>query len=181
MNKSDLRKIYKQKRKDLSKKEIENLEKKIYNQVFNLDLSLVKNVHIFLSIKKLKEINTKPIINFLRKHNKRIIISKSDFKTSTLKHFVFEENTLIKENFWGIPEPINAQEFNVKQIDLVFVPMLISDKKNYRVGYGKGFYDRFLSNCKESVKTIGLNFFKPVDKIDDANEFDVALNSVLFP
>jgi len=61
------------------------------------------------------------------------------------------------------------------------VPLLISDEQHYRVGYGKGFYDRFLANCRKDCKKIGLNFFKPIQKISDSNEFDIALDEVIYP
>ncbi|WP_420552569.1 5-formyltetrahydrofolate cyclo-ligase [Tenacibaculum aiptasiae] len=181
MKKNELREIYKQKRKSLSKSEIENFEQNIYTQLFEIDFSTYKNIHIFLPIEKQKEINTYPIVAFLRKQKKTIIISKSDFKTNTLQHYIFDNSTTLEINKYGIPEPINAIEFDVKKIDLVFVPLLISDEQNFRVGYGKGFYDRFLSDCKKDVFTIGLNFFKPIDKIEDLNKFDFPLNKIIYP
>lgn len=181
MKKQTLRKLYKQKRTNLSEEEIKSFQENIFQQILKIDFSSEKNIHIFLPIEKQKEINTYPIIEFLQKIGKQIIISKSDFKTNTLTHFIFDCNTVLKTNEWGIPEPINATQIDVKQIDLVFVPLLISDKKNYRVGYGKGFYDRFLSECKPTVKTIGLNFFKPITQIENINEFDVPLDLILYP
>lgn len=181
MKKQELRKIYKQKRENLSEEKINLFQKNIFQQVFTFDFSSEKNIHIFLPIEKQKEINTYPIIEFLQKKGKQIIISKSNFKTNTLTHFIFDDNTVLEINKWGIPEPINAQQIDVSEIDLIFVPMLISDEKNYRVGYGKGFYDRFLSECKPSIKTIGLNFFQPIKHIDDVNKFDMALDIVLYP
>lgn len=181
MNKNELRKIYKEKRKELSKETIDTLERDIYKQLFECDFSTVQNIHIFLPIEKQKEINTYPIIDFLRSQGKNIIISKSNFTDATLTHYLFEKDTVLHVNKYGIPEPEKAKEINVKTIDLVFVPLLISDEKKYRVGYGKGFYDRFLSDCKDEVQTIGLNFFKPVDLIEDLNEFDVPLQKVIYP
>jgi 5-formyltetrahydrofolate cyclo-ligase len=181
MDKRELRSLYKQKRKELSNDEVMKLQEKIYEKIFKHDFSEVQNIHIFLTIEKQKEINTYPIIAFLRSRNKNLIISKSDFTTSTLTHFLFEPDTKLNVSKYGIPEPENAKEFSVKDIDLVFVPLLISDKRNYRVGYGKGFYDRFLSSCKPNVKTIGLNFFDPIEEISDINEFDVPLDFVITP
>ena len=179
MNKTELRKLYKQKRNGLSEIEIQQFQETIYQQVFEIDFSLIHTIHIFLSIERLKEINTNPIIDFLLLKKKSIVVSVSDFSTNTLKHFLFDRHTELKVSSYGIPEPINAIEIDVKEIDLVFVPMLISDNKNYRVGYGKGFYDRFLSECRNDVKTIGLNFFKPIEMIEDTHEFDVPLEHVI--
>jgi len=181
MQKAKLRNIYKKKRQELSFDEIEQLQKNIYQQVFEYDFSAIENIHIFLPIEKQKELNTYPIIDFLEKKGKQIIISKSDFSNNTLQHFVFDKNTKLLTNKYGIPEPFEAKEIDVEEIDLVFVPLLISDKQNFRVGYGKGFYDRFLAGCSSSIKTIGVNFFKPILKIEDCNEFDFSLDKIIYP
>ena len=181
MDKTALRKLYKQKRLDLTLQEIGKLQENIYQQIYDIDFANIKNVHLFLSMERFKEINTQPIIDFFRAKNKNIIVSKSNFKDNSLSHFYLKENTVLEENKYGIPEPINAEKAKEKDIDLVFVPLLISDKNNYRVGYGKGFYDRFLANCREDVKKIGLSFFKPISKIEDLNAFDIALDAVIYP
>ncbi|MCL7762463.1 5-formyltetrahydrofolate cyclo-ligase [Polaribacter sp. Z014] len=181
MKKQDLRVSYKQKRQDLTENQIQKFQENIYQQVYDLDISKVKNVHLFLSLKKFKEIDTKPLIAYFRNKNKRVVVSKCNFKDNTLSHFYLEENTILELNKFGVPEPINAQEVLEKELDLVFVPMLISDTKNYRVGYGKGYYDRFLANCRKDVKLIGLNFFKPIDMIQDVDKYDIALDKVMYP
>lgn len=181
MIKSDLRKIYKQKRNDLTFDQIKSLQENIYTQIYSLDISEVQTVHLFLTLEKFKEINTNPIIDFFRSKNKKIVVSKSDFTNSSLSHFYLEKETPIALNKYGIPEPINGKQVSEIELDLVFVPLLISDQNHYRVGYGKGFYDRFLANCRKDCKKIGLNFFKPISKIEDVNEFDVALDRVIYP
>lgn len=181
MKKQELRKQYKQKRNALTFEEIQGLQENIYQQIYDLDISKIKNVHIFLTLEKFKELNTTPIISWFREHQKRIIVSKSNFTNNTLTHFYLEQNTEITPSKYGIPEPKNAESVLETEIDLVFVPLLISDEKNYRVGYGKGFYDRFLSNCRKDCKKIGLNFFKPISIIDDVDEFDIALDFVVYP
>jgi 5-formyltetrahydrofolate cyclo-ligase len=181
MRKQELRKIYKQKRKKLSAFEIDCCQENIYQQVFKIDFRKINTIHIFLSIERLLEVNTNPIIDFLLLKNKTVVVSVSDFSKNTLTHFLFDRKTKLKVSSYGIPEPVNGIEIDAEKIDLVFVPLLISDEKNCRVGYGKGFYDRFLSECRSDVKTIGLNFFKPIDCIEDVNEFDIPLNQVIYP
>lgn len=56
------------------------------------------------------------------------------------------------------------------------MPLLAYDKQGNRVGYGKGFYDKFLSQCKPNVVKIGLSFFEPEDLIEDIFENDVKLD-----
>ena len=130
---------------------------------------------------KFNEINTQPIIDFFRSIDKQIAVSVCDFSNNTLKHYLLTENTKLSVNKFGVPEPVNATKITPQELDIVFVPMLISDKKNYRVGYGKGFYDRFLAECRADCKTIGLNFFKPIEKITDTHQFDVPLDIVIYP
>ena len=181
MIKSILRKQYKQKRNDLTSEEIQKLQENIYQQIYNLDISKIQHVHVFLTLEKFKEIDTLPIINYFREHHKKIVVSKCNFNTNTLSHFYFEKNTELAFNKIGVPEPTNAKPVVETALDLVFVPLLISDKQQYRVGYGKGFYDRFLSNCRQDCKKIGLNFFAPISNIADINEFDIALDNIFYP
>ena len=181
MKKQELRGIYKQKRKELTFNETQELQENIYQQIYNLDISKVKNVHLFLSMIKFNEIDTKPLITYFRNKNKRIVVSKCNFKDNYLTHFYFDEKTNLESNKFGVAEPIDAEQVSEKEIDLIFVPMLISDNNNYRVGYGKGYYDRFLSKCRKDSKFIGLNLFKPIQQIEDVNEFDVSLHQVIFP
>ena len=83
MKKTALRKIYKQKRKDLSTIEIESYQENIYQQVFEFNFSSINTVHVFLTIERLLELNTNPIIDFLILKNKAIVVSVSDFSTNT--------------------------------------------------------------------------------------------------
>jgi len=181
MKKQELRALYKQKRKDLTEIQIKGLQENIYQQIYNLDFSTVKNVHLFLSMPKFKEIDTTPLITYFRNKNKRIVISKCNFKDNTLSHFYLEEDTVLSLNKFGILEPVAAELVEENKLDLIFIPMLISDDKKFRVGYGKGFYDRFLLNCRKDVKFIGLNFFPPITAIEDKNEFDIPLHQVIYP
>ncbi len=181
MNKQQLRATYKQKRENLSSAEKNFLQENIYQQIYDLDISDVKIIHIFLSLEKFNEINTIPIINYFRTKNIKIVVPKTNFKNNSLTHFYLEKDTELAINHYGIPEPKNAIQVSENDIDLVFVPLLISDKNHHRIGYGKGFYDRFLSNCRPNCKKIGLNFFKPISEIEDINEFDIALDLVLYP
>jgi 5-formyltetrahydrofolate cyclo-ligase len=181
MKKQKLREIYKQQRNNLTKGRIQELQENIYQQVYDLDISEVNNVHLFLSMSKFKEIDTTALITYFWNQNKRIVVSKCNFKDNSLSHFYLEEDTVLSLNKFGVPEPIDAEVVLEEELDLIFVPLLISDIKKYRVGYGKGFYDRFLSSCRKDAKLIGLNFFKPIEEIEDINEFDIPLQQVIYP
>ena len=67
-----------------------------------------------------------------------------------------------------------------KKIDVVFVPLLAFDLEGNRVGYGKGYYDRFLKNCTSECIKIGVSFFPPEKKINN-DTLDVNLNYCVTP
>ena len=102
-------------------------------------------------------------------------------KNAELENFFFEGFHQLKTNAWGIPEPQDGNTVESSLIDTVIVPLLAVDKKGNRVGYGKGFYDKFLAQCKPTCKRIGLSFFRPVDAIGDLHPFDVPLTHLVVP
>ena len=126
-------------------------------------------------------VDTKPIIDILDGRQKNIIVSKSDFKALTLKNYILSEEVILEENEYGIPEPINGIQINSEIIDVVFVPLLAYDSKGNRVGYGKGFYDRFLQNLDSKTIKIGLSFFSPEVLIKNIDEKDIKLDYCVSP
>jgi len=176
VKKYDLRKNYKSLREQLSVDQIEDYSLAIANQLLRLDIWDKTFYHIFLSIEEQKEINTDYILNILSGKDKNIIISKSNFKDYSMTHYLLMDNTTIKKNSYNIPEPIDGIEIQSTQLDVVFVPLLAFDKTGNRIGYGKGFYDRFLANCKPETLKIGLSFFEAEPVIFEASENDVRLD-----
>lgn len=176
MTKLELRKKYKTLRNGLSANQIDELSLAIANQLLKLPIWDVSFYHIFLSIEEQKEVNTDYILNILSGKDKHIVISKSDFKLGSMAHFLLTDNTIIKKNEYNIPEPVEGIEISNDKIEVVFVPLLAFDKQGNRVGYGKGFYDRFLAKCKPDTIKIGLSFFEAEDKISDVFESDIRLD-----
>lgn len=181
MTKSELRKQYKVKRAQLSPEELEEKSLAIANQSLALSIWDKSIYHIFLSIKKHKEVNTHYLQHILDGKDKNIAISKSDFATHQMKHFLLTDNTVIRINSWGIPEPENGIELQSKQIDVIFIPLLAFDKKGNRTGYGKGFYDRFLQTCRPDSLKIGLSFFEAEQEKMETHPHDIALNYCITP
>jgi len=89
---------------------------------------------------------------------------------------IADENTAFEENQFGIDEPVNGLDVSQSAIDMVIVPLLGFDTKGFRVGYGKGYYDRFLKQCRKDCIKVGFSYFEPVDRIEDANPLDVPLD-----
>ena len=181
MKKSDLRIKYKELRAELSEDEIEEMSLAIANKLLTLPIWDKTYFHVFLPITEQKEVNTECILHVLSGKDKEIIVSKSDFKTKTMSHFLLTENTKIKKNEYNIPEPINGLEVQVNKIEVVFVPLLAFDANGNRAGYGKGFYDKFLTECKPETIKIGLSFFEAEEEISDVFESDVRLDYCVTP
>jgi 5-formyltetrahydrofolate cyclo-ligase len=181
MNKKEARKKSKEARKLLSFEEIEEKSLAIANQLVKMDIWDKTYYHLFLPIEEQKEVNSEYILNILQAKDKEIVVSKSNFETTSMTHYLLTDNTKIKKNEYNIPEPVNGLPVPVEMIDVVFVPLLAYDKLGNRVGYGKGFYDKFLSECKPDVVKIGLSFFEPEELIEDVFENDVKLDFCVTP
>jgi 5-formyltetrahydrofolate cyclo-ligase len=181
MLKKALRLTYKTLRKQLPEDQLEEMSLAIANKILILPIWDKSYFHIFLPIEEQNEVNTEFILHLLSGKDKEIIVSKSDFETRDMTHFLLTDNTKIKKNEYNIPEPVDGIEVSVKKIDVVFVPLLVFDKFGNRVGYGKGFYDKFLSVCKPETIKIGLSFFEPEELISDVNENDIKLDYCVTP
>ncbi|GGK23767.1 5-formyltetrahydrofolate cyclo-ligase [Yeosuana aromativorans] len=181
MTKAELRKKYKILREGLSSNQVDNLSIAIANQLLKLPIWEYTYYHLFLSIEEKKEVNTDYILNILSGKDKNIVVSKSDFKSGTMTNYLLTDNTVIKKNSYHIPEPIDGIEIPSNKLEVVFVPLLAFDNHGNRVGYGKGFYDRFLSKCTPEIITVGLSFFEVEDSITDIHKDDVTLNYCVTP
>lgn len=181
MLKQALRLHYKTLRKQLSENQLEEMSLAVANNVLTLPIWEKTYFHIFLPIEAHNEVNTEFILHLLSGKDKEIVISKSDFETRNMTHFLLTDNTKIKKNEYNIPEPVDGIEVPAKKIEVVFIPLLAYDKLGNRVGYGKGFYDKFLSECQPETIKIGLSFFEPEEQITDVFETDVKLDYCVTP
>jgi 5-formyltetrahydrofolate cyclo-ligase len=184
MTKAELRKIYLQKMQLLSPVErAEKSERISENFIQQLSYDRPMIVHCFIAIEKFNEIDTTFIFRRLWKEFPQIItvVPRVDLETGEMSHLKFTPDTELVKNLWNIYEPEHDEFVEPGEIDVVLVPLLCIDRELHRVGYGKGFYDRFLAKCRKDTKKTGLSFFEPVDKIDDVHEGDVALDMCITP
>jgi 5-formyltetrahydrofolate cyclo-ligase len=181
MTKTELRTKYKALRKTLSETEVEEMSLAIANGVLALDIWDTTYFHVFLPIEEQKEVNTEFLLHLLSGKDKEIVISKADFATRKMSHFLLTDNTKIKKNEYNIPEPVDGIEVPSSKIQVVFVPLLAFDTLGNRVGYGKGFYDQFLAECQPETIKIGLSFFEAENLISDVFEKDIRLDFCITP
>lgn len=180
MKKAELREIYKNKRAALTVHQVEELSMVISQRVLNEITISKQNIHVFLPIKKFNEPDTNFLIRQLMQNGDLLYTSLPDKNTLQMKHVKFDLNTKFIEDEWGIPVPVNAIPVTEMPFDIILVPLLCCDKRGHRVGYGKGFYDRFLMH-QSAAKKIGLSYYEPIELIDDVDQNDVELDVLITP
>lgn len=180
MLKKDVRLNFRHLRKKLDPASVHDLSVRIANALLSLPIWHMEYYHIFLPIVENKEIDTGLILPILQGRDKQVVIPRTE-PDAKLSHFLLTDSTVLKENSWNIPEPVDGLAVPPEKIDVVFLPMLGFDLQGNRVGYGKGFYDAFLKECRDDVVKIGLCFFVPVELISDIREEDVKMDFCVTP
>jgi 5-formyltetrahydrofolate cyclo-ligase len=187
MTKSALRQHFLAQRRSLSAEDIESRSVQISNKLFHLFLTNTTpgNLHLFLPIVRQNEVNTWHIVHRIWQDFPaiRIAVSVSNTITNQLSHYVLTPETSLIVNGWGVPEPRpeDGCAIAIDQLDIVLVPLLAFDLHGHRVGYGKGYYDRFLVQCRPDCQKIGLSLFNPIDLIADTEPTDIRLNACITP
>ena len=182
MKKDFVRKEYLKKRQELPSSKFEEYSSRLVQNT----IELIKNykleyLHCFLPIHTKGEINTSPIIQYCWENNIKIVVPVSNFEEGTMRNAAFSINTKTYQAKYNITEPIDPIWIENDKIDMVITPLLAFDTKGYRVGYGKGFYDRFFASLHKDVKKIGISLFMPCEIIEDTNEYDIPLTCCVTP
>lgn len=183
MTKKELRKVFKERRSLLDSDQIVHLQSQLEKKFLDIHLPDCRMVHSYIPLFQNNEPDPLPIIRQWKYRCPALqwcapVSNPSNF---TMLHLRIDEHTEYTKNVWGIQEPMTGETINIQSIDAAFVPLLAFDKNGQRVGYGKGFYDRFLSEAPREMLKIGLSFFSPVDGIDDIDFFDKKLDFCITP
>jgi len=179
LSKIEAREKYRNLRKQLTESEILDMSVEIANNLLKFKIWELKTFHLFMTINENKEVDTKPIFDLLIGKGKEIIIPKININSNTLDSYIFDEKTVFNISSLGIPEPKNGILFYGK-IDVVILPLLAYDLDGNRIGYGKGFYDKFISNLKSEPLKIGVSYFSP-EKSLEFNNHDINLDYCITP
>ena len=184
MTKAELRAEYLEKRRAMGREEAESCSRVIADRLFaTFDCAALKAVHCFIPIEKFNEVDTTFIFERIWREfpHIRTAVPRVVDGTAELEHFYYTSDTNMVKNAWGISQPVGGEHADPADFDLVLVPLLCFDERGYRVGYGKGFYDRFLRECRADCVKAGLSFFPPVIEISDIHVGDVPLDLVVMP
>lgn len=153
-SKSELRRHYQQLRIDMTATAYQQAVASILQRLQHLpEIDRARRIHAFWPIAKKKEIDLRPLLTRLHNQGKQIVLpvvlSFDDWKPETprLQHRLFSGAGNLVPNNWGVFEPQDTPLVTVDSLDLILVPALAADKRGFRLGYGKGYYDEFLSGC----------------------------------
>ena len=182
MTKADIRKLYRQKRMDLSASEKDRLEDLLLIQFQSLHINIPDNIMSFLPIENYNEYN--PILIeeycFFKNPAATLIYPVTNFKNNSLIPVATKEDTIFEVNEYQINEPINGTPVLALSIQLMLIPLLGFDVNGNRVGYGKGFYDKLIETCSSTMLKISFSFFEPTE-INDVNELDRTIDFCITP
>jgi len=187
MKKSEIREIALAERKSWTQQDFELKNVQLLNQIIEFVKPLPRNLMLmsFQSMEHQREVLTSPIHSLLinEPYYHQLIFSKVEKNTSQLIPYLTDKKSTFIVSDWGILEPTEetSVRLNPKDIDVVFIPLLAVDTQGHRVGYGKGFYDRFLAQVKPDVIKIGLSLEEPIEPIEDLNPYDIALDFAITP
>jgi 5-formyltetrahydrofolate cyclo-ligase len=181
MTKADIRQLYKGKRAQLSPYDLTKISAQIKGFVLDYFSFSSKYVSIFLPIEQQKEISTYGILEDILLKGGHPVLSKANFTDHSLTLYHYEHPSQLEISAYGIPEPKHGRTILASKLDYVFVPLLGVDSNGQRVGYGKGFYDRLLKQCKPECLFIGLHLFDEFVSISDLHEADIPLHLCFTP
>ena len=183
MKKQEARKAFKEKRAALTQRELNVKQDLILIKLQEISLPYAQILHTYIPKFASNEPDPAPLVDWMRFRDLGLKISYSKINPSDLsmQHFLQNDEMIFEENQFGIPEPVSGIKISPELIDIAFVPLLAFDQEGNRVGYGKGYYDRFLASCKNDIITIGLSYFPPLDIIDDIDFFDKKIDFCITP
>jgi 5-formyltetrahydrofolate cyclo-ligase len=183
MNKQEARKVYLEKRLQLTPVERNRFDDLLLIQFQKLVLPEILWLHTYLAIESKNEFETDTILHFMEFQHPGIQFSipRMNNNTNELENVQYNDELIFETNKWGITEPLNGSLIDPVNLDIVLVPLLAFDEKGCRLGYGKGYYDKFLSKCRRNVIKVGFSYFDPLTKITDSAPFDIPLSYCVTP
>jgi 5-formyltetrahydrofolate cyclo-ligase len=179
--KQEIRKALLAKRMALPAVQREKAQDLLLINMQKLPLPFLQLVHAYQPMPERHEPDPNPLVRWLQIANPSLeLVVPRMLEDLELAHLIVTEDTTWERNGWGIPEPLEGEAVFPDELDLVFVPLLGFDQNGNRIGYGKGFYDRFLKDCRPETLKIGLSFLEPIPSIP-SDPWDVPLDYVITP
>ncbi|MCH6198525.1 5-formyltetrahydrofolate cyclo-ligase [Aquiflexum sp. LQ15W] len=182
MDKPTIRKKYHELRREISNEKREEYSEKISERVLDF-LKInpsIRHIHIFLTISRLNEINTFPLVGKLQHMGYILYTSYINPGSGVLDTLEISGSREFKSDAFGIPVPEDFTVVENTKIQMVLIPLLAFDERGNRLGYGKAYYDQFLSSFNHQIIKVGLSFFPPIEEIP-AESHDIGLDICITP
>jgi 5-formyltetrahydrofolate cyclo-ligase len=180
--KGEIRKEYMRKRIGLPQAEKMMMDRQMTDHFFtSVNILPVRWLHTYLPRLRSNEPDTWLLVDRLRREHPRTLIAVPRIGPGeTLEHVVYDGLHQVRESGLGIPEPVGGTPADILRLNLVVCPLICADVKGHRLGYGKGYYDRFLSMLPPTCLKVGLSYFEPVDELP-ADPWDVTIDMLVTP
>lgn len=157
----------------------------IISSLINLEVfKEAKTVHTYVSMNQRREVCTDTLLEYLINSEKKVVVPVINYNDGTLSHSEITSLSDLTKNKWGVAEPVQVSKVDVGELDLIIVPMAAADRAGNRLGYGKGFYDSFLSET--SARKTGLIFESflfdeiPTEEFDEKLDIIISEEEVIF-
>lgn len=170
-------------RSNLTEDEAQRRSALIFQNLKKLPIFNSANViHTYVSSKK-NEVDTIEIIKYLFSIGKRVIVPVVDKENKTLIHSELKNLSELKRSTFGLLEPGVIREVNLDEVDIVIVPAVAVDRKGNRIGFGGGYYDKFLKqiNCPKIVLVYEFQVVEEIEpeRSDVPVDFIVTENDII--
>lgn len=176
MDKKTLRAKIREQKRAMSEEEIRERSEKL-GQLFADSQLYREATTIYGYLPYNQEVRTVPMLERALKDGKRVAVPK--VYGDEMKFIYMTDLTQVEKGYAGIPEPVEDGPVAEDQTALVLMPGLAFDKEGHRIGYGGGFYDKFLA-AEPNHPTLALCYEFQMVKELPTEEFDIPVDSVLW-
>ncbi|EKB47541.1 5-formyltetrahydrofolate cyclo-ligase [Cecembia lonarensis] len=182
MDKEALRLAYRKRRRELSREQIRDFSAEMTAQFLEYLKSHqeIRHIHLFLPIDRFHEVDTFPLFYTLQEKGYFLYTSQVNKTADQLETLDISGIRGFESGDWGIPVPIDAKKCAPDSIQMVLIPLLAFDVKGFRIGYGKGYYDKFLAGLDQCTMKVGLSFFLP-ERTIPTEPHDIPLDLCIVP
>lgn len=183
MTKTEVRKIYRERRKGLSESEVEKFSDLMLIQFQNLHLEVPEVIMSYAPLVTVNEFDPYNILEYCKFKNPAVhvcypVINEEE---SGLTAIQVTPDTAFMENKYSIDEPVAGEKMKPQSLDMILIPLLSFDVNGNRIGYGKGYYDRFLKHCRKDVLKVGFSFFEAHSIFEHIDLHDIPLDHCITP
>lgn len=183
MIKKTVRKDYLQRRMDIPE---EDLQQQTALMAFNFKKLTFPPVNYLLSYSPLqsrREFDVSVCEDQLKQKNPSLQTAwpRIEEQSHDMEACLVQRGGYFVKNRYNILEPISTHIIEPELLDVIFLPLVAFDERGYRIGYGKGYYDRYLARCRVDIIRVGFCFFEAVRGIEDINQYDVPLDFCITP